>query len=173
MTRIDAKQIDALFEAPKPCRRRPRRSGTRNASDTHAKEPAVSARTISIDDFAKIDLRIAQIVNAEHVEGADKLLKLTLDIGEARTRTVFAGIKSAYDPATLDRPADGDGRQPRAAQDEVRRVRGHGARRLAATGPGIFLLAPDTGASRACASSESCRRDDRARAGRSAIARRR
>ncbi len=59
------------------------------------------AEYISIDDFAKVDLRIAKIVNAEHVEGAEKLLKLTLDIGEATTRQVFAGIKSAYDPATL------------------------------------------------------------------------
>jgi methionyl-tRNA synthetase len=62
---------------------------------------------ISIDDFTKVDLRIAKIVNVEHVEGAEKLLKLTLDIGEATddgkpvTRQVFAGIKSAYDPATL------------------------------------------------------------------------
>jgi methionyl-tRNA synthetase len=56
---------------------------------------------ITIDDFTKVDLRIAKIVNAEHVEGAEKLLKLTLDIGEATTRQVFAGIKSAYDPATL------------------------------------------------------------------------
>jgi len=59
------------------------------------------AEYISIDDFTKVDLRIAKIVNAEHVEGAEKLLKLTLDIGEATTRQVFAGIKSAYDPATL------------------------------------------------------------------------
>ena len=59
------------------------------------------AEYISIDDFGKVDLRIAKIVNAEHVEGAEKLLKLTLDIGEATTRQVFAGIKSAYDPATL------------------------------------------------------------------------
>ncbi|MFW5440595.1 MAG: methionine--tRNA ligase subunit beta [Methylophilaceae bacterium] len=56
---------------------------------------------IHIDDFTKVDLRIAKIVNAEHVEGADKLLKLTLDIGEEKNRQVFAGIKSAYDPATL------------------------------------------------------------------------
>lgn len=55
---------------------------------------------ISFDDFAKIDLRIARIANAEHVEGADKLLKLTLDIG-GETRQVFAGIKSAYDPEKL------------------------------------------------------------------------
>jgi methionyl-tRNA synthetase len=56
---------------------------------------------IGIEDFAKIDLRIARIANAEHVEGAEKLLKLTLDIGEEKPRIVFAGIKSAYDPAAL------------------------------------------------------------------------
>jgi methionyl-tRNA synthetase len=56
---------------------------------------------ISIDDFTKVDLRIAKIVSAEHVEGAEKLLKLTLDIGEETPRQVFAGIKSAYDPTTL------------------------------------------------------------------------
>ena len=58
------------------------------------------AETISIDDFSKIDLRIAKIVAASHVEGADKLVQLTLDIG-SETRNVFAGIKSAYDPANL------------------------------------------------------------------------
>ena len=61
---------------------------------------APSLATISIDEFKRLDLRVARIVTAEHVTGADKLLKLTLDIG-AGTRTVFAGIKSAYDPATL------------------------------------------------------------------------
>ena len=54
------------------------------------------AAEINIDDFMKIDLRVARIVNAQHVEGADKLLQLTLDIGEENTRNVFAGIKSAY-----------------------------------------------------------------------------
>jgi methionyl-tRNA synthetase len=56
---------------------------------------------ISIDDFAKVDLRIARIVNAEHVEGSDKLLRLTLDAGEGRMRNVFSGIKSAYKPEDL------------------------------------------------------------------------
>ena len=56
--------------------------------------------SISIDEFKRLDLRVARIVAAEHVTGADKLLKLTLDLGTER-RTVFAGIKSAYDPATL------------------------------------------------------------------------
>jgi methionyl-tRNA synthetase len=56
---------------------------------------------ISIDDFGKVELRIARIENAEHVEGADKLLKLTLDVGELGKRQVFAGIKSAYAPESL------------------------------------------------------------------------
>jgi methionyl-tRNA synthetase len=59
------------------------------------------AAPISIDDFGKIDLRIARIVNAEPVEGSDKLLRLTLDVGEGRTRNVFSGIKSAYRPEDL------------------------------------------------------------------------
>ena len=59
------------------------------------------ADEITFDDFVKIDLRIAKIVKAEHVEGADKLLQLTLDIGEG-TRNVFAGIKSAYQPEDLE-----------------------------------------------------------------------
>jgi len=59
------------------------------------------ADTITIDDFAKIDLRIAKIVNCEHVDGSDKLLRLTLDAGEGRMRNVFSGIKSAYEPADL------------------------------------------------------------------------
>ena len=59
------------------------------------------APVIGIDDFAKIDLRIARIVNCEPVEGSVKLLRLTLDAGEGRTRNVFSGIASAYQPADL------------------------------------------------------------------------
>ena len=62
---------------------------------------ATSGMEISIDDFTKVDLRIAKIIHAEHVEGAEKLLRLSLDIGEAQPRQVFAGIKSAYDPDQL------------------------------------------------------------------------
>jgi methionyl-tRNA synthetase len=102
--------------------------------------------TISIDDFGRIDLRIARIVNAEHVDGADKLLKLTLDVGEARHRTVFAGIKTAYDPAALV------GRlTPMVANLAPRKMK-FGVSEgmvLAASGeegPGIFLVSPDAGA---------------------------
>ena len=71
-----------------------------------AAEPAAAdieelAPEISIDDFTKIDLRVARIVNCEHVEGAGKLLRLTLDVGEGRHRNVFSGIKSAYKPEDL------------------------------------------------------------------------
>jgi methionyl-tRNA synthetase len=59
------------------------------------------APEISIDDFTKIDLRVAKIVNCEHVEGSSKLLRLTLDVGEGRHRNVFSGIKSAYQPEEL------------------------------------------------------------------------
>jgi|WetSurMetagenome_2_1015567.scaffolds.fasta_scaffold00709_17 methionyl-tRNA synthetase len=103
------------------------------------------APTISIDDFAKIDLRVAHIVNAEHVEGAEKLLKLTLDIGEAQPRTVFAGIKSAYDPETLK------GRMTVMVANLAPRKMKFGLSEgmvLAASGetPGLFILSPDAGA---------------------------
>jgi methionyl-tRNA synthetase len=103
------------------------------------------APTISIDDFAKIDLRVARIVNAEHVEGAEKLLKLTLDIGEAQPRTVFAGIKSAYDPEKLK------GRMTVMVANLAPRKMKFGLSEgmvLAASGetPGLFILSPDAGA---------------------------
>jgi methionyl-tRNA synthetase len=141
LTRVDPKQIDALLElspdpSPQPA---PPSSEAKDASGT-----------ISIDDFAKVDLRIARIVNAEHVDGADKLLKLTLDVGEtengaARHRVVLAGIKSAYKPEDLI------GRlTPMVANLAPRKMK-FGVSEgmvLAASGdgPGIFLLAPDSGA---------------------------
>ncbi|MGV8933767.1 MAG: methionine--tRNA ligase [Gallionellaceae bacterium] len=101
--------------------------------------------TISIDDFSKIDLRVAKIVNAEHVEGAEKLLKLTLDIGEATPRTVFAGIKSVYDPEKLK------GRMTVMVANLAPRKMKFGMSEgmvLAASGetPGLFILSPDEGA---------------------------
>jgi len=91
MQRVDAKLLEALFEPPVP-----------------AEAPTVVpggedlAPEIKIDDFSKVDLRIAKIIKAEHVEGSDKLLRLTLDAGEGRLRNVFSGIKSAYKPEDLE-----------------------------------------------------------------------
>ncbi|WP_047533095.1 methionine--tRNA ligase [Methylotenera sp. N17] len=95
ITRIDPKQVEAMTEANK--------ENLQSSAPAAAvvTPPAEEANYISIDDFTKVDLRIAKIVNAEHVDGAEKLLKLTLDIGEEKPRQVFAGIKSAYDPETL------------------------------------------------------------------------
>jgi len=100
--------------------------------------------TISIDDFNKVDLRIAKIVKAEHVEGADKLLKITVDLGDG-TRTVFAGIKSAYAPEKLE------GRLTVVVANLAPRKMKFGVSEgmvLAASGegPGIFLVSPDSGA---------------------------
>ncbi len=100
ITRIDPKQIESMTEAnTENLTTIPTAAPILDSSD--APETKNEAEYISIDDFTKVDLRIAKIVNAEHVEGAEKLLKLTLDIGEATPRQVFAGIKSAYDPETL------------------------------------------------------------------------
>ena len=96
MQRVDPKMLDALFDAPVPV----------TEAVTATADDAVSgietlADQISIDDFAKVDLRIAKIVNCETVDGSDKLLRLTLDVGEGRLRNVFSGIKSAYQPDDL------------------------------------------------------------------------
>jgi methionyl-tRNA synthetase len=87
MQRVDAKQVDALLEAP--------------ATLPTVPGGEALAAEIKIDDFTKIDLRLAKIVNAEPVEGSDKLLRLTLDVGEGKHRNVFSGIKSAYKPEDL------------------------------------------------------------------------
>jgi methionyl-tRNA synthetase len=103
MQRVDAKLVEDLFDkpavvaAPAPAAAEPAASAaTAEASDIEELAPE-----ISIDDFTKIDLRVAKIVGAEHVEGSTKLLRLTLDVGEGRLRNVFSGIKSAYQPEQL------------------------------------------------------------------------
>jgi methionyl-tRNA synthetase len=104
ITRIDPKAIEAMTEANKENLTATPvivKMASPATAPILASSDAAEGSYISIDDFTKVDLRIAKIVNAEHVEGAEKLLKLTLDIGEAMPRQVFAGIKSAYDPATL------------------------------------------------------------------------
>ena len=88
MQRVDLAKVELLFEAP--------------AAPKVVPGGEDIAAEIKIDDFAKVDLRIARIVKAEHVEGSDKLLRLTLDAGEGRMRNVFSGIKSAYKPEDLE-----------------------------------------------------------------------
>ena len=104
MTRVDPQQVEALVASNKQnlqsTQPEPHSEQRHSEHQQHAIQPI--ADTIGIEDFGKIDLRIARIVKAGHVEGADKLLQLTLDIGEAQPRNVFAGIKSAYDPSQLE-----------------------------------------------------------------------
>ena len=95
MQRVTPEQLEALFEPPAQAQQAPA------AIEAIAPGGEAIALTITIDDFAKIDLRIAQIVNCEAVEGSTKLLRLTLDVGEGRHRNVFSGIASAYQPEDL------------------------------------------------------------------------
>ncbi|BFM17598.1 methionine--tRNA ligase [Maricurvus nonylphenolicus] len=104
LTRIEKDKVDAMVEANKQAlaAAQPQKQGQQEEAKTAdselAKDPI--ADEISFDDFAKVDLRIALIKDAQHVEGADKLLQLTLDLG-GETRNVFSGIKSAYKPEDL------------------------------------------------------------------------
>jgi methionyl-tRNA synthetase len=143
LTRVDEKQLDALFDSAAPAS--PAAAPKRHAEkQQHASKEHAVSDPISIVDFNKLDLRIARIARAEHVEGADKLIKLTLDTGGA-SRTVFAGIKSAYEPAQLE------GKLAVLVANLAPRTMKFGVSEgmvLAASGdgPGIFLISPDTGA---------------------------
>jgi methionyl-tRNA synthetase len=130
MTRVEKSQLNKLLEAKE--------------SPVSEADANVSKGTISIDDFNKLDLRVARIVRAEAVEGADKLLRLTLDLGGG-SRTVFAGIKSAYAPEKLE------GRLVVLVANLAPRKMKFGLSEgmvLAASGEGagIFLTSPDSGA---------------------------
>jgi methionyl-tRNA synthetase len=130
LTRVEQSQVDKMIEESKEP----------DTADTESSGPA----EITIDDFTKVDLRIARISKAEPVEGADKLLRLTLDLGE-ETRVVFAGIKSAYSPEELE------GRLVIAVANlKPRKMRfGESQGMVLAAGPGgsdIFLLSADEGA---------------------------
>jgi len=152
MTRVDPKLIEKLVAAnkeslaPAPEQISPQRHAEHQQNEI---KPESSWEPFcNIDDFMKVDLRIVRIANAEHVEGADKLVRLTLDIGNNETRNVFAGIKAAYDPAQLV------GRLTVMVANLAPRKMKFGMSDgmvLAASDsdgktPGIFLLSPDSGA---------------------------
>jgi methionyl-tRNA synthetase len=142
LTRIDSKQVDAMIEASKESQA----AAAAPAPESKKAKPAVGAGTIEFDDFARVDLRIAEIVAAEHVEGADKLLRLTLSLGEdGGHRQVFAGIKSAYQPEDLVGKLT-----VMVANLAPRKMRfGVSEGMVLAAGPGdkeLFLLEPHVGA---------------------------
>ncbi|MBV9891457.1 MAG: methionine--tRNA ligase subunit beta, partial [Rhizobacter sp.] len=145
MQRVEDKQLDALFESAVERAAKP--AETAIALPLPGGEPI--AREVAIDDFAKVDLRVARIVAAEKVAGSTKLLKLTLDVGETRTRTVFSGIQAAYAPEQLV------GRLTVVVANLVPRKMKFGVSEgmvLAASHadekahPGLFLLDPQAGA---------------------------
>jgi methionyl-tRNA synthetase len=137
MTRIDIKQVEAVVEASK-------QAPAATSEESTAVSEQEDANIIEFADFAKVDLRIAEIVAAEEVEGADKLLRLTLSLGDSQ-RQVLAGIKSAYQPDTLV------GRLTVVVANLAPRKMRFGVSEgmVLAAGPGgneLFLLSPDSGA---------------------------
>jgi methionyl-tRNA synthetase len=145
--RLDPKAVAGLVEPEAVAPGAPA-AAMAGASDraTLAAATSVEGNLISIDDFLRIDLRVAKVLNAELVAGADKLLKLRIDVGELGQREIFAGIRAAYDPATLV------GRLiVVVANLEPRKMRfGTSEGMMLAAGPGgkdIFALSPDSGAS--------------------------
>ena len=155
ISRIDPKQIDQLLEPPSDAKpeaaKAPAAAPVAEAPEFKLepveppKPPVLQpvADTISIDDFSKIDLRVARIVDAELVADADKLLKLTLDIGMEQ-RTVFAGIRAAYNPKDLV------GRLTvmvaNLAPRKMRFGESQGMVLAAGDGTSVYLLAPDSNA---------------------------
>ena len=145
MTRVEREKIDAMIEDSKEDLAAEAKVIGKGATQKTANSTIDPiADTIEFDDFAKVDLRIAKIVKAEHVEGADKLLQLTLDIGDG-TRNVFAGIKSAYQPEDLEGKLT-----VMVANLAARKMRfGLSEGMVLAAGPGgkdLFILNPDDGA---------------------------
>lgn len=145
LTRVEQEKVDAMVEASKEAlaAQQPAETVTEAATDSElAKEPL--AEEINFDDFAKVDLRVALIAKAEHVEGANKLLRLTLDLG-GETRNVFSGIKSAYQPEELEGKLT-----VMVANLAPRKMKfGVSEGMVLAAGPGkkeIYLLEPHSGA---------------------------
>ena len=143
MTRVEKDKITAMIEDSKEDLAAEQKATSQTPVDSPlAKDPI--APTIEYADFAKLDLRVVRIAKAEHVDGADKLLRLTLDLG-GETRNVFAGIKSAYKPEALE------GRLTVMAANLAPRKMKFGVSEgmVLAAGPGgkdLFVLNPDDGA---------------------------
>jgi methionyl-tRNA synthetase len=153
LTRVEKEQLDAITQDSIENMTAKDKTGENKATANKTDEKKTSvapltiepiASEISFDDFAKVDLRVAKIIKADHVEGADKLLQLTLDLG-GETRNVFAGIKSAYKPEDLEGKLT-----VMVANLAPRKMRfGMSEGMVLAAGPGgkeLFILNPDDGA---------------------------
>ena len=144
-TRLERKAVDAMVEASKPAPAPEGKAPEAKAASAPAATQEGADAFITIDQFAALDLRAAQVLKAETVEGADKLLRLTLDVGPLGQRQVLSGIRAAYEPEALE------GRfVVLLANLAPRKMRfGVSEGMVLAAGPGgkdIFLLSPDSGA---------------------------
>lgn len=142
LARIDTAQLDAMLKASQqsaPAPAKPEKDNTASQNSSEADD------TISIDDFLKVKLRVARVARAAHVDGADKLLQLTLDVGELGERTVFAGVKARYAPEQLENKL-----VVLVANLAPRKMKfGVSEGMVLAAGPGgedIHILSPDSGA---------------------------
>jgi methionyl-tRNA synthetase len=148
MSRVDPKKVQAIVAASSSAEEDAARNRAPDAAATEdddvlAQEPLAAECTI--DDFSKVDLRVARVLSAELVPTADRLLKLTVSLGGSERRTVFAGIKAAYDPQRLV------GRLVVVVANlKPRKMKfGTSEGMVIAAGPGekdVFLLSPDPGA---------------------------
>jgi methionyl-tRNA synthetase len=136
MKRIDPAAVASMVEASKPATSPPKEA-------TSMEQPERAPNEIDLDEFLKTELRVATVLEAQTVDGADKLLRLTVDLGTER-RTILAGIRAAYDPAGLI------GRQVIVVANlKPRKMRfgtSEGMLLAAGDGNGVFLLGPDQGA---------------------------
>lgn len=149
MQRVDKAKVEAMVDASKEslaAATAPAKAEKKKEKTAEKKVEAVSteAETIKIDDFLKVDLRVAKVLAASTVEGSDKLLQLTLDAGEAEPRNVFSGIRSQYAPEDLT-----DKLVVLVANLAPRKMRfgvSNGMVLAAGNGEGIFIISPDHGA---------------------------
>ncbi len=144
MQRVDTEELAAVIEESKEVVPESVHAVTNTDDDTALKAEPI-AEECTFDDFMKVDLRVARVLKAEHVDGAKKLLKLTLGLGGDETRNVFAGVKAAYEPEALE------GRLVVCVANLAPRKMKFGVSEgmVVAAGPGgseIFVLSPDDGA---------------------------
>jgi methionyl-tRNA synthetase len=145
LDRVDATKIEALIEASKESLPVQNNPAPASGSPPPSSSLESLAAPITFDDFAKVDLRVAKVENAEEVPGAKKILKLSVSLGALGTRTIFAGIKTAYQPSQLI------GRNIVVVANLAPRTMSFGTSEgmAVAAGPGgneIYVLSPDSGA---------------------------
>ncbi len=148
MQRVDKAKLDAMVDASKDSLAATAETPVTTVKKKEVKsktvEPIAAAENIQIDDFLKVDLRVAQVLDATTVEGSDKLLQLTLDVGELEPRNVFSGIRSQYHPDDLKGKL-----VVMVANLAPRKMRfgvSNGMVLAAGNGEGIFIISPDSGA---------------------------